>query len=76
VSRLLELWDDALLCEGCRGILRIEETEEDVDFRPRRPVELRRYDERGVTGEGESELRFLVREVSIRGPPGVVIEAI
>ncbi len=42
VSRLLELCEEALLCEvPCRGRLRMEETDEDVDLRPRKPVELR-----------------------------------
>ena len=40
-------------------MLRIDETEEEVDLRPRRPAELRRYDERGVKGDGESEDRLL-----------------
>lgn len=57
VSRLFELREDALLCEVCLGMLRTEETDEDVDLRPRRPAELRRYEERGVTGDGEMELR-------------------
>jgi hypothetical protein len=36
----------------------MEETDEEVDFRPRRP-ELRRYeDDRGVSGEGDRESRF------------------
>jgi hypothetical protein len=56
VSRLLELCEDALLCDVWRGMLRTEETEEDVDLRPRSPVELRRYEERGVIGDGEREL--------------------
>ena len=41
-SRLFEDAEEALLCVACRGILRIEETEEDVDLRPRSPTEPRR----------------------------------
>jgi hypothetical protein len=37
---------------------RIEDTEDDVDLRPRRPPEERRYDERGVSGDGEREGRL------------------
>lgn len=50
--------DDALECEWwwC-GMLRIEDTEDEVDFRPRRPPEERRYEERGVSGAGEAESR-------------------
>lgn len=33
----------------------MEETEEDVDLRPRRPAEERLYEECGVMGEGERE---------------------
>lgn len=40
-------------------MLRIEETDDDVDLRPRNPADDRRYDPRGVMGEGESELRLL-----------------
>ena len=40
-------------------MLRIDETDEDVDFRPRNPAEERRYDPRGVIGDGESEFRLL-----------------
>jgi hypothetical protein len=37
---------------------RIEDTEDEVDFRPRKP-ELRRYvDDRGVRGEGDRERRL------------------
>jgi hypothetical protein len=48
--------DDALLCVWwwC-GMLLILETDEDVDFRPRRPPEERRYEERGVSGAGEAD---------------------
>jgi hypothetical protein len=37
---------------------RMEETEEDVLLRPRRPDERRYDDDRGVRGEGESERRL------------------
>lgn len=40
-------------------MLRIEDTEEEVDFRPRSPAEDRRYEPRGVIGDGDSELRLL-----------------
>jgi hypothetical protein len=40
VSMELELLLEALECVLCRGNDRIEETEDDVDFRPRRPVTL------------------------------------
>ena len=36
-------------------MLRMEETEEDVDLRPRSPALERRKVERGVSGEGEIE---------------------
>jgi hypothetical protein len=54
--------DEALLWEWwwvwCRE--RTDETEEDVDLRPRRPVgpDERRTVERGVSGEGEREWRL------------------
>ncbi len=41
-------------------MLRMEETEEDVDLRPLRPVLERRKVDRGVRGEGEREWRLLV----------------
>jgi hypothetical protein len=41
-SRLLEDADEALLCVWWRGMLRIDETEDEVDLRPRRPTEPRR----------------------------------
>lgn len=41
---------------------RIEDTEEDVDFRPRRPPEERRYEERGVSGAGDAESRLMEPE--------------
>ena len=49
--------DDALECEWTWWMLRTDDTEEDVDFRPRRPALERRYEDRGVNGEGERELR-------------------
>jgi hypothetical protein len=60
VSRLFELCELALEWPACRGILRMELTDEEVDFRPRSPApEERRRDwlPRGVIGEGESEVR-------------------
>lgn len=39
-------------------MLRIEDIEDDVDFRPRRPAELRLYD-LGVRGDGDRESRLL-----------------
>lgn len=64
----LELCEEALLRDvPWRGMLRTEETDEEVDLRPRRPVELRRYEDRGVMGEGERDLRWVpLRLVSIR----------
>lgn len=65
--------DDALLCEWwwC-GMLRMEDTDEEVDLRPRRPPEERRYDERGVNGAGEAESRLMEPEpwVEPRGRVG------
>lgn len=50
--------EDALEAEcRCWWMLRMEDTEEDVDLRPRRPEE-RRKDECGVSGDGEREVRF------------------
>ena len=46
---------------------RMEDIEDDVDLRPRRPPELRRYEERGVRGEGETEGRLPDPVVEIRG---------
>ena len=37
----------------------MEDTDEDVDLRPRRPLLGRRKAERGVSGEGESDVRLL-----------------
>lgn len=39
-------------------MLRIDEMDEEVDLRPRRPAEGRRYDPRGVMGDGDNELRL------------------
>lgn len=69
----LELVEEALLWlwwwAWCME--RIEETEDDVDFRPRRPVgpEERRTVDLGVTGEGERECRLYdaAMAVCIRG---------
>jgi hypothetical protein len=36
-------------------MLRTEETDDDVDLRPRRPVLARRNVERGVKGDGERD---------------------
>lgn len=38
-------------------MLRIEETDDEVDLRPRRPPEERRYEDRGVRGAGLAERR-------------------
>ena len=56
-SEALEV-EDALLCvcAWC-GMLLMLLTEEEVDLRPRRPPEERRYEERGVWGAGEAERR-------------------
>jgi len=40
-------------------MLRIDDTEDDVDLRPRRPLLVRRKDDRGVIGEGERDVRLL-----------------
>lgn len=50
-------------------MLRIEETEEEVDLRPRKPAEERRYELRGVRAEGESELRWCEAVLNGRGRP-------
>ncbi len=39
-------------------MLRIEDTDEDVDFLPRRPPEDRRYEDRGVSGAGLADSRL------------------
>ena len=51
--------DDAFECEcECRCRMdRTDDTDDDVDFRPRSPAEGRRNDGWGVWGAGESELR-------------------
>ena len=42
-------------------MLRIDDTEEEVDLRPRRPPDVWRYEERGVIGAGDREtLAFCV----------------
>jgi hypothetical protein len=62
--------EDAFECEWwwC-GMERIEETDEDVDFRPRRPPEEWRYEDRGVRGAGDAESRRMLPEpfVDTRG---------
>jgi len=37
----------------------MEETDEEVDLRPRSPLLARRNVDRGVSGEGDSEVRLL-----------------
>jgi len=58
----LELVEDALLWlwwwAWCMD--RIDDTEDDVDLRPRRPVEDRRMVPRGVKGDGERDCRLRV----------------
>lgn len=49
----------------------MDETDEDVDFLPRRPPEDRRYEPRGVTGEGDIEGRFPEPFVNTLGRAGV-----
>ena len=48
---------------------RMDETDDDVDFRPRRPAppEARRIVDRGVSGEGDREWRLYELEECIRG---------
>ena len=50
-----------------------EDTDEDVDFRPRRPAEGRRTADRGVMGDGERDCRLYECPVGTRrctdGPP-------
>lgn len=55
-AMLAEEVEDALLCEWwwC-GMERMEDTDDEVDLRPRRPPEERRYEERGVRGAGDAE---------------------
>lgn len=50
---------------------RIDETEEEVDLRPRRPVDVRRYEECGVRGDGDRDVRFC-GVVKTRGSSGAV----
>lgn len=38
-------------------MLRIDDTDDDVDLRPRRPPDERRYEERGVNGAGDADSR-------------------
>jgi hypothetical protein len=70
--------DEAFECEWwwC-GIERIEDTDEEVDLRPRRPPpEERRYEERGVRGAGLAERRRVLPEplVEMRGRGGRWLE--
>ncbi len=37
----------------------MDETDEDVDLRPRKPAEDRRYEPLGVIGDGDNEFRWL-----------------
>ena len=53
-------------------MVRMEETEEDVDFLPRRPVLERRKVERGVKGAGDRECRLLVGVAYVRFKTGCV----
>lgn len=39
-------------------MLRTDETEDDVDLRPRKPADERRYEPLGVIGDGDNEFRF------------------
>jgi hypothetical protein len=50
--------DDAFECVWWwYGMLRMLDTDEEVDLRPRRPPDERRYDDRGVNGAGDAERR-------------------
>lgn len=51
-------------------MLRMEDTDEDGDLRPRRPVLDRRKVDRGVNGDGEREWRLLLGVVYIRAIGG------
>lgn len=53
----LELVLLVLLCVCTWWILRTDETDDDVDLRPRSPADPRRYEDRGVSGAGDSEGR-------------------
>lgn len=39
-------------------MLRMDETEDEVDLRPRKPAEERRKEPLGVIGDGDNEFRF------------------
>ena len=56
---LFEDVEDARECDWTWWSDRMDETEEEVDFLPRRPADERRYEERGVTGIGERDFRLL-----------------
>lgn len=50
---------------GAWGIERIEDIDDEVDLRPRRPAEERRYEECGVSGEGERDARWRDRPAAV-----------
>lgn len=69
VSRLFVDAEDAFECVRAWWMLRIEDTDDEVDLRPRSPADDRRYELRGVWGAGDSELRCdprLVRVYELR----------
>lgn len=72
-TREAEDVDEAFECEWwwC-GMLRIEDTDDEVDFRPRRPPDERRYEDRGVSGAGDAESLLMDPEPCVeprgRGP--------
>lgn len=76
-TELVDDVDDALewvwWCAWCMDLT--EDTDEDVDFRPRRPAEERRTADRGVMGDGERDCRLYECPVGTRrcteGPPEV-----
>jgi hypothetical protein len=71
-SEMLDEVEEAFEREWwCWWMLRIEETDEEVDLRPRRPLLARRKVPRGVNGEGDNEVRLL-GVVYIRGGGGKV----
>ncbi len=51
-------------------MLRTDDTDDEVDLRPRRPELGRRNVDRGVRGEGESDCLLLVGVVKIRDTGG------
>jgi hypothetical protein len=46
---------------------RMDETDDDVDFLPLKPVEERRIVDLGVSGDGDRDWRLYAFEVAIRG---------